>query len=92
VGSDIRLEAASVEEGVLLTVTDQGQGIPAHDIPLLFEAHYRGTAQGTGAGLGLYLVRQIVELHGGSVNAQSSSGEGSKFALLLPTRLTSSRD
>ncbi|WNV03176.1 sensor histidine kinase [Candidatus Methylospira mobilis] len=92
VGSDIRLEAVSVEEGVLLTVTDQGRGIPAHDIPLLFEAHYRGTAQGTGAGLGLYLVRQIVELHGGSVNVQSSSGGGSKFTLLLPAWIASSRD
>lgn len=83
-GGEIRVEAAAAPGGVQISVADQGPGIPGHDIPLLFDAHYRGEKQGQGVGLGLYLVKQIIQLHGGTATVASRLGEGSTFTLWLP--------
>ena len=66
---------------------DRGPGIPAHELPRLFERFYRrpGAAQrASGTGLGLAGVRTIVELHGGSIAVESRLGEGSTFTVRLP--------
>jgi len=75
--------------GVKLTVRDEGQGIPAEDIPYIFERFYkadkartRGTS--TGTGLGLAIVKNIVESHHGTIEAASALGKGTVFTLLLP--------
>jgi signal transduction histidine kinase len=71
---------------VLLTVADQGPGIPPHLLPRLFERFVRGPGS-SGLGLGLYLARQIASAHGGTLDVESSPGKGARFVLALPTGL-----
>jgi signal transduction histidine kinase len=74
--------------GVRLAVADGGLGIAADDRPHIFEPFYRGreavSRQIQGSGLGLHLVRRIVEAHGGTVTVQSEPGRGSVFIIDLP--------
>jgi signal transduction histidine kinase len=74
--------------GLVVSVQDHGIGIPDSDLPHVFEPFYRGraAAQGSvrGNGLGLSLVRSIVESHRGRVTAQSRLGAGSRFSIWLP--------
>ena len=69
-----------------ISVTDQGVGVDAEDLPHLFEKHYRAKSAGTttGAGLGLFASQQIVEAHGGHIWAQSAVGGGSTFTVSIP--------
>ena len=71
----------------IFTVTDQGRGIAAEDLPHLFEKHYRAhtVTQVAGNGLGLYSSRLIVEAHGGRLGAESTLGKGSTFTVALPS-------
>ena len=83
----------SVEErggGVALAVSDTGVGIPEDQLPLVFERFYRADAARAeeGVGLGLSIARQIVEAHGGTIEARSNLGVGSTFVLLLPRQKT----
>jgi PAS domain S-box-containing protein len=71
----------------VIGVADQGIGIPANDLPYIFERFYRGSnvpSDSTGTGVGLAGVRQIVEQHDGSIGAESIEGEGSTFTIRLP--------
>jgi PAS domain S-box-containing protein len=71
----------------VLVVQDQGMGIPAADLPHVFERFHRGAnvaAQIRGAGLGLAGVRQIVEQHGGTIGVESQEGQGATFTVRLP--------
>jgi two-component system OmpR family sensor kinase len=73
---------------VHLQVLDQGPGIPAENLPHIFDRFYRGDASRarvTGnAGLGLSIARAIVEAHGGTIAVQSAAGEGTAFTVALP--------
>ena len=73
---------------VRITVSDHGKGIDAAELPHIFEPFYRGAdavaQQIHGNGLGLSLVRRIVEAHGGKVGATSRPGSGSAFTITLP--------
>ena len=73
---------------VEITIADKGIGIPDSDLPHIFEPFYRGSAvvaaQIHGNGLGLSLVKNIVEAHGGTITVSSASGQGSSFSLSLP--------
>ena len=73
---------------VNICVQDQGIGIPESDCSRVFERYYRGSnAAGiTGTGVGLYFVKMVVELHGGTVRAESQTGEGSRITVRLPFR------
>ena len=70
----------------VLTVTDTGLGIPPEELPRIWERLYRGDASRSerGLGLGLSLVKAIVEAHGGRVEAVSAPGRGSSFVVRLP--------
>jgi signal transduction histidine kinase len=70
-----------------VTVEDCGPGIAAVDLPHIFEPFYRGRTAGSvpGSGLGLTLVRQIAEAHGGRVTVQTYDSNGTAFTLHLPT-------
>lgn len=73
---------------VLVAVTDTGQGIPPEDMPYIFERFYRvdrSRARSTGGtGIGLTIVKQLVEAHGGRAWAESTPGKGSTFYFTLP--------
>jgi PAS domain S-box-containing protein len=82
----VLLRVGTLGDQVLVSVVDRGQGIPAEDLPHIFERFYRaGNAKGkSGLGLGLYITRLLVEAHGGRIWAESSPGRGSTFYLALP--------
>ncbi|HET8541565.1 MAG TPA: MASE3 domain-containing protein [Anaeromyxobacter sp.] len=85
--SQARVEVnARLEDGeVHVTVADRGAGISAADLPRIFDRYYRGQRhEGEGLGLGLYIVRKLVEAHGGRIWAESRPGEGSTFTFTLP--------
>lgn len=83
-----RVEAKSHDESVAISVSDSGPGIPAGELPRVFEAFYRtdhARKQALpGPGLGLALVRHIAALHNGEVYAESSLNTGSTFTLQIP--------
>ena len=73
---------------VEVSVTDTGEGIPAEDLPNIFERFYRvdkSRARATGgSGLGLTIAKRLVEAHGGKIEAQSEPGKGSCFSFTVP--------
>jgi signal transduction histidine kinase len=70
---------------VRVSVADKGPGIGPDDLPRVFDRYYRGQRhEGEGLGLGLYIVRKLVEAHGGKIWAQSRPGAGSTFTFTLP--------
>jgi signal transduction histidine kinase len=74
-------------EWLEISVLDHGIGIPATDLPLLFERFRRGSnveGQIRGSGLGLASSKQIVEQHGGTITVESEEGRGSTFTVRLP--------
>ncbi|HLC34953.1 MAG TPA: ATP-binding protein [Anaerolineales bacterium] len=75
------------ENQVLLLVSDTGVGIPTPEQPYIFNKFYRASnvEDGTGSGLGLSIVKSIVEVHGGRIWVESTVGEGSTFTVVLPT-------
>lgn len=84
----VTLRAAADDDGVLVEVRDTGEGIPAADLPRIFDRFYRGDPARTreaGAGLGLAIARGIVEAHGGRIWVESEPGQGTRFAFTLPT-------
>jgi signal transduction histidine kinase len=94
--TSIKLEAVlEVDLGqVRCSVVDDGSGIPEKDLPHLFERFYRvdkGRSRETGGtGLGLSIVKHIVQLHGGTVEAESKLGEGTRMSFRLPIKQTQS--
>lgn len=80
--------AAEKQDGhMLITVQDTGSGIPAEDLPHIFERFFRGdrVRQRTGSsGLGLAIARSIVEAHEGTITAESAEGQGTTFAINIP--------
>lgn len=88
-GSEITVRARANDADASITVVDRGMGIGAELLPHIFEPFMQGPAMagraGSGLGIGLALVRQLVELHGGSVRASSAgTGQGSTFVVTLP--------
>lgn len=86
-GGEITLRIAREGAWAVVTVTDQGLGIPAADLPRIFERFRRGSnVEGRipGSGIGLAGVKQVVEQHGGSVSVQSHEGSGSTVTARLP--------
>ncbi len=77
---------------LLISVADTGAGIPAEDLPHIFERFYRvddaRSREKGGAGLGLAIAKQMVELHGGRIWVESEVGKGSKFSFTLPVART----
>ena len=84
----IVITARAALNALLIRVKDQGYGIPADGLPHVFEKFYRvprlEDADVAGTGLGLTLVREIIELHGGHVTVESQLGVGSSFLVSLP--------
>ncbi len=83
------VEQREDKEWVAVSVRDTGQGIAPEDLPHIFDHFYRAdksrNRRSGGTGIGLAIVKQLVETHGGSVLVDSRPGEGSCFKVLLPT-------
>ncbi len=84
-GGRITVGAAPRDGEVLFWVADTGPGVAAEDMPHLFERFWRGERKGSGAGLGLPIVKGIVETHSGRVSVESTPGQGSTFYFTIPT-------
>lgn len=87
-GGIITVAAAERGDWVEISVSDTGEGIPAQDLPNIFERFYRvdrSRARATGgSGLGLTIAKRLVEAHGGKIEAQSKLGRGSRFSFTIP--------
>ncbi|MFJ6213610.1 ATP-binding protein [Streptomyces sp. NPDC092296] len=75
--------AGRVLEGTAVTVSDEGPGIPEDSIQRVFTRFWRGSKRG-GTGLGLYIVKGIVEAHGGTIRVGRAPGGGARFRFILP--------
>ncbi len=85
--SSVVISVGDEEGRLVLAVTDNGQGIPEHELPRLFDRFYRVDAsrsRANGAGLGLSIAKWIVECHGGTITVVSQLGKGSTFRVSLP--------
>jgi signal transduction histidine kinase len=88
-GGHVDLIAAPTPTGLVIRVRDDGVGIEPEALPHVFDLYHQGRAgrERGGLGIGLALVRSLVELHGGSVTAQSDGpGTGAQFTVFLPMR------
>ncbi len=85
-GGMIEVEATIDGNEVVVTVADQGIGIPAGDLDRLFERYHRGSNVSgiVGTGVGLYLVKIAVDRHGGGIEVHSKEGSGTRFCVRLP--------
>jgi signal transduction histidine kinase len=95
-GGVVEVRVLQREGQALAVVKDHGIGIPADAVPQLFTRFYRAPNVDpqhiSGLGVGLYVVKEIMELHGGGVEVESAVGEGSTFTLMLPLRDSSLED
>ena len=91
IGTQVRVRAGREGPWIWLAVDDQGPGIASDDQDRIFQRFWRGDAERSGgekrSGLGLTIVRQIVEAHGGEVKLVSALGHGSTFAIWLPAQV-----
>lgn len=85
-GGTVTVDLSASQGNVILKVVDTGSGIPPEDLPHVFDRYYRARRSGEnrGAGLGLAIAKRIVELHGGTIKAQSRLDEGSTILIMLP--------
>jgi signal transduction histidine kinase len=82
----VRVSGEAADGSVEVVVSDQGIGIPADQIPLIFTKFYRRGGRGapSGTGLGLYIARGLVEAHGGRISVESEVGRGTDVRFRLP--------
>jgi signal transduction histidine kinase len=94
-GGTVELTAAPADSSVLIQVRDTGAGIPAEQLPHVFEKFYQAdnqrSASAKGTGLGLAIAKEIVEAHHGQIRCESSVGHGTLFTLLLPLSVQNRR-
>ena len=87
-GGAVSVQLIEADDRATIEVRDDGPGIPADELPHVFDRFYRGTntgdARASGSGLGLAIVRSIVEMHGGEIDVASVVGEGTAFRVALP--------
>ncbi len=87
-GGSITITAAQQDNYISISVADTGEGIPAQDLPMIFERFYRVDKSRTratgGSGLGLTIAKRIVEAHGGAISDTSQPGKGSTFTFTIP--------
>lgn len=89
-GGNIVMAARNVKDGVEISVTDNGIGIPREDLPRLFERFYRvdkaRSRERGGTGLGLAIAQEIVRYHNGTIRAESKLGVGTNMTVFLPLK------
>jgi len=86
-GGEIRMRAARDKDRVKIEVSDTGSGIPAEDLPHIFDRFWRGEGgRQTGSGLGLAIAKHLVQAHGGEISVESQLDVGTTFTINLPQR------
>jgi signal transduction histidine kinase len=86
-GGQVLVQAESGDGHIKIMVEDQGAGIPATEIPMLFQPFYqvdRHRNEQQGVGLGLFISKKLVEIQGGDIEVESTVGRGSTFTITLP--------
>lgn len=85
-GGAVAVDVGTVDGCAQMTVTDTGPGIPADELPHLFERFWRGRSAQTvsGTGIGLAVVKRLAEAHGGTVTADSQPAPGARFVVRIP--------
>jgi signal transduction histidine kinase len=85
-GSDVDIDVEYIDDHVVARVTDHGIGMKPEEVARVFERFYRADPSGNipGTGLGMSLVKEIVERHGGRVEIDSRHGQGTRVSLYLP--------
>lgn len=87
-GGEVTVTIEPIEALAKLVMSNTGPGIPADELPHVFERFWRGSGaeRSTGSGIGLAIVAELVKAHGGTVAVDSTPGEGTTFTVLLPRR------
>ncbi|MDA3956280.1 cell wall metabolism sensor histidine kinase WalK [Oceanispirochaeta sp.] len=89
-GGEIQISILNENDQLIILLTDTGPGISAEDLPHIFERFYRADKsrdrRSPGTGLGLAIVKEIVNLHGGIIQAESPQGSGAFFRIILPLK------
>lgn len=89
-GGTVWIKTRGTDDEVVIVVQDNGRGIPAHELPNLFERFYRvepnAAGKIDGAGLGLAIVKGVVDKHHGTITVESVAGEGTTFTVRLPRK------
>jgi signal transduction histidine kinase len=84
-GQPIVLAGHTTAQGIELSVRDHGKGVPEGEIQAIFDKAYRGSnAVGQGSGLGLYMARSVIEVHGGTIDVKNGTLSGAVFKIRLP--------
>lgn len=83
-GSTVRLRALGRKDAVRFEVDNDGPPVPVGQRERIFEAFVRGAEEGTGAGLGLYIAREVARAHGGAIGVTDADGKGARFWLEVP--------
>ncbi|MEC4985104.1 MAG: sensor histidine kinase, partial [Oscillatoria sp. PMC 1076.18] len=85
-GGEIKLQLNCIDERAIFEISDRGIGIPAEEIPYLFQPFHRAKNAGTipGTGLGLAIVKKAVEILGGEITLESKLNVGTKVTVSLP--------
>ena len=83
-GKYVAIQTEDLGNEILIKIVDNGQGIPAEAQPKIFEMFFRASENSKGSGLGLYIVKDMVERLGGSISLKSEKGEGTTFTIKLP--------
>jgi signal transduction histidine kinase len=87
-GGTVRIEGRRCGDMAEFDVVDTGAGIPAEHVPHLFDRFWQASQTSrSGAGLGLFIVKGIVDAHGGSITVESAPGQGTRFRVSLPSAL-----
>jgi signal transduction histidine kinase len=83
-GKYVAVQSEIVGKNIIIKVIDNGQGIPLEAQPKIFDMFFRASESSKGSGLGLYIVKDMIERLGGSINLKSEKGDGTTFILKLP--------
>ena len=84
-GGTISVKLEKEDDKLVLTIKDTGIGIPANDLPLIFDRFFQADQiHPSGSGIGLALAKAFVELHGGTIEVESETGKGTTFTIFLP--------
>jgi signal transduction histidine kinase len=86
--SKITISMRHTENFVIITFTDQGPGVPPDHAPFLFERFYRvpNSVSNRGAGLGLFICKEIIQAHNGRISVRTAPGKGTSFRIELPAK------